>query len=149
MNREETIYSAVSEIRSEYIEQAADYRFSRKRSFLRIGSAVAAACVVLCAGALGIRYMLLEGRKGADLASGAQPAALAYEETAEADLSAAGPMAVAEERKTLVAVETEMLVERVSPMVTEGMERQGAKAGGMGGSGAGRTSTVKSLVSAP
>ncbi len=98
MNRRETIYSAVSGIRSEYIEQAADYRFSRKRSFLRIGSAVAAACVVLCAGALGIRYMLQEGqiRKGADLASGAQPAAAAYEEAA-ADLSAAGPMAVPEQ----------------------------------------------------
>ena len=100
MNRRETIYSAVSGIRSEYIEQAADYRFSRKRSFLRIGSAVAAACVVLCAGALGLRYMLQEGqiRKGADLASGAQPATAAYEEAAaEEDLSAAGLMAVPEQ----------------------------------------------------
>ena len=70
MNQAETIFSAISGIRSEYIEQAAEYRSPRKNSILRIGSIAAAACLVICTGILGVRSMLQAKEPAPEAAAG-------------------------------------------------------------------------------
>ena len=86
MNRSETVYTAVSHIRSDYIEQAADYDFRKKGRVLKIGGVAAAACILLCIGVFGALHAPHASQKQAEAqAQISVPAEAAAEEATNAN----------------------------------------------------------------
>lgn len=97
MRRAERIYDAVTSIRSEYIEQAAEYKFRKKNAVLRIGSLAAAACLAVCAGVFGARYFLQTGNPGPSTPEEAYAAVFASVETEGAALPVSSEAAETEQ----------------------------------------------------